>query len=149
MALLFKPQERLKEITEGEKALFTAAALAEYGKDSQGVIDKWAAKAGELDDALAETGIKTEIIQDNLADLAINPGTYATYLKYKRDTLNQVRQEVLRAYASAIQTYMNIGYSKSEAEKLAREVAKDTKASHMKIFKTLFPHSGQKIVPTY
>lgn len=100
--------------------------------------------------AVTNTGILTERYQDSLANLALQGDKgYKQYLEVKNSVIEQIRAEVLRAYLASVKMYISIGYSEEEAEKAAKEVAKETKRAHMKMYDVLFPHSGKEVKHVY
>ena len=141
MSGLFAPAE----------ALDKAGNIANLRKDIVTGVDKFIVKADAEDPkwlkALSETGIDTELIQDNIANLAHSD--YAQYIKYKQQVLSLIRSKTIETYVQTKSIYMNLGYSEDKADKIASETAKDIKSSWMKIYTTLFPHSGKKIEKVY
>ncbi len=157
MSGLLRPKLSAFTTTIGEKGKEISGPLAPTGitgymADTTKEVGEYlsAHNGANLDDALAVTGITTELIQEHYANMAAGgPAEYVKYLEAKQGILNGIRQEILRTYASAMQRYLAIGYPRTEAEKMAKEIAKEAKASQMKIFHTLFPHSGQKVKHVY
>lgn len=99
--------------------------------------------------ASVATGLETEIIQDELAKLALHPATYPNYLARKEEVLGTIRAEVIRSYIRNKALYESVGYSEKQAGKMAADIAKDVKASQMKYYHILFPHSGEKVKQVY
>jgi hypothetical protein len=152
--------------TEPQRSIFTGAITANVIRDARAIgttttltSSRAIAENAEysirlatpeaLREAAVATGIETEVIQDRIAKLALDPAHYGDYLTYKEGVLGQIRAEVLRTYLNTASMYEGVGYSKLQAEKMAAEVAKDVKESQMKIYHILFPHSGQKVKQVY
>ncbi len=146
MTLLYTKGKGVQDLIEKDKGALSAKGIGDYSTEATTQLTAFTTD-DVLGEALASTGVATELIQDNIARMALED--YKGYLKYKHDMLNQIRQEVMRAYLLAIRNYKQIGYSQHEAEKKAKEIAHDTKASQMKMFNLLFPHSGQRVVNVY
>jgi hypothetical protein len=134
-----------KELTAA-KASYTTDKLLAYMKDEESGIAASLEGSG-FAQAMAVTGLSTEVIQDHYAELAVK--NYTEYLAKKKAFTDRIKQAVLSTYAATLKMYAEIGYSQQEAEKMAKHAAEETKAIHMKVFKTLFPYSGQKVKQVY
>jgi hypothetical protein len=100
--------------------------------------------------AAAATGILTESIQDSIANMAVGTkDQYKEYLATKQATLDHVRAETLRAFMNNYAQLIELGFSESEAERKAQEIAKDVKAAQMKLYHILYPHSGKEVKRVY
>jgi hypothetical protein len=137
------------EIDRSREIGASMAAVAKQRLDADAEFQLAIADTTALREAAVGTGLETEIIQDEIAKLALNPKTYKDYLEYKGNVLGSIRAEVMRTYISTARMYEGVGYSKEHAGKIAADVAKDVKASQMKIYHILFPHSGEKVRATY
>lgn len=122
---------------------FKAKADIAKGAD----IDVELATTDAIREASVATGLETEYIQDQVANLAHTD--YGQYLAFKQEVLGKIRAEVLRSYINTVKLYEDIGYTKLQAEKIAADIAKDVKNSQMKLYQVLFPQSGQKVKNVY
>lgn len=122
---------------------FKAAQDIQRGAD----IDVELATADAVRNASVATGLETEYIQDQIANLAHTH--YDQYLAYKQEVLSKIRSEVLRTFITNKKMYEDIGYTDLQAEKMAKDIAQEVKAAQMKIYDVLFPRSGQKVKDVY
>ena len=127
----------------GQVTRLVAAADINRGAN----IDIASATEDAIREAAVATGLQTEIIQDQIANLAHT--NYANYLAFKGEVLGKIRAEVMRTYINSYKMYTDIGYDNLSAEKNAKQIALDVKDSQMKIFDLMFPNKNTKIQNVY
>ena len=102
-----------------------------------------------LDDAMSKLGIATEMVQERLARLALEPTKYKEYLDAKQGLLTTIRKDTITIYIRTVEQYMAAGIPKLEAEAIAKKIASQYRASQMELFSTFFPKSGEKVKAVY
>jgi len=108
-------------------------------------------------EALEYTGYQTELIQEQLAEIAsknnggLPDGTRydESYLGIRDKAKGLMRSEVLRVWAFLKNLYRSVGFPEEEAKAKATAAAAPYKEAQREVFMIMFPMSGEKVVNRY
>jgi len=102
----------------------------------------------QFQDALNYTGYTTELIQDEIAELA-QTDYNGKYIPARNGVKSMIRGEVLRVWAFLFKLYRTIGLPEEEARRKATAAVVPYKEAQREIFLTMFPMTGEKVKQQY
>jgi len=102
----------------------------------------------KLNDALNYTGYTTELIQDELAELAQTDYNGA-YIPARNKVKSMIRVEVLRMWSFLYNLYRSIGLPEEESKRKATAAVSPYKEAQREAFLIMFPMTGEKVKQQY